>query len=1662
MIKAKNKSLVQYIIILAVILVMATICATFLSTSTASAKSDFSQGTGTEENPFVVTTVKEFNAIATRLDAYFVQGANIDFTGEEFYPIGDLTHPFTGHYDGNQYLLTGINAYCPNKDNVGVFSFIYKGGVVKNVRVENSTFIGNQNVGAIAGMNAGRIEGAVANSDVTSNTNAAGGVVGANSGYISCSVNSGNVKALGMYAGGISGVNTGNISDIYNKGSVSAQTYVGGIAGLNNGKSSKAVIERAFQVGEVSGNVRGNVSGDNMNAAIKQCRYIQGSDIKAISAFNSGGNIMACIARPAYEFKTKSAFSDWIGFENNFMFLADVNHPILRAEYVKVSGIEFGAGKSIKLRPGDELELGAYVTPSHASVQKIKLDINSGGEFCLLTDGVIKIKNDAQVGSFITVVGEAEGVVGLTQIKIVPIRVESIELMSNDNRETVVPGAQLQLSTKIYPNNASIKDVRYTSSNSLADIDADGVLRVSQDAPVGLIFTVTASSYDNISISDVMTFTVIEAQVKSVDVTNTVTDFKVTGSLNLMGLAVTESLTTDEVEFEIIPEKTTAEGARIVGGKLYADLPGEISVFARYAGANSEPVVFVAKEEPVTSIEFLNNNSFPINQALNIIALALPDYATFRDVTLTLVGGENTGAMLNGNILTAESTGMITIRAEASGVYATITVYAEPASEVDVDVTGISLAKDSYLLTRTLTLVPVIEPSNAQAAVYFEIVSDGGTGVELVNGKLQNAKRPGLILLCAYTSKFRTYVTVEAQKVEVENVYFTNVNRFKITKSLALNVATNPANPTYPEVNYQIISSTANGADISDGILTAQSVGEIVLRAWVDGVPSSEFKVYADKEPVTDVRFTSSSKSFKHTESLILEAMALPMQATYKNVEFHIDESGTTDGIEANINNGNVLTAKAPGVVTVIMSCDGHDYPVIISVDKEPVIGVSELETRLWTKNTLETEFKTSGILELTAYVYPFNATYQNIEISIVNDGGTKARFVNTPDEKINWDNNPVTAKRILAGEKNAIYLAARYANNITVRVKSLDNTEIYSDYNIVVNEEYVSEIYFGMLSDSAINTAKLAQEDISSDMIVGNRNEKDYYYFNKMFFITNQLDENKNLKETYSLTYSVFAYANDRVVEPTFDDEYELYYYKNYDDYQNKNIEKRIKVGSDEDKYLVKQGSKLIANTKKVTLWLIAVSKHGEKNAQGNQVEIVSDPMELTIYPTNIADLKSLAIDETSGIIKGSKTGTASIKDMSGYEVTVKSNKINFTKFISTQYTELWLKLYKYSVKSYDVTVDVLFDYGKDDEYRFRIPTENFHGIQSIPKNQVSSNIQGGSQYNAIVIYDFNFNKYTFNNEVEFDNGVKYMYLYGNQAQQHLGINFVFNNVSPVEITLHDINYVANASKHAIRIKGDGHLTLNVLGNVTIQGGASSNGKNGSDGKSYSTIERASSGARGKDGNMNWNPFGDVPSGQDGFDGSKGNKGGDGENGKNGTNGGFAIRLAKDNNITLNIESPSMLKLVGINGGNGGDGGDGGRGQNGGHGGGGGNGDVKYAVFAAVPGNGGNGGNGGRGGNGGSAGDGGNAGRGGLSINASNVKNKSNVIWIDGEDGKVGKAGTRGKGGYGGYGGYGGSKGEGLILGITYNGKDGSPGKDGEDGNYGNYGIDGILADYD
>ncbi|MDE6758373.1 MAG: collagen-like protein [Clostridia bacterium] len=1647
------KNIIYSIAIVAIIAVTAMIGIAIIGTNNeaGAAKSLFKNGNGTADSPYEISNVEEFNSISYRLDAYYVQTANIDFTDQDFYSIGDYSHPFTGHYDGQKFLLSGINAGYDSADYTGVFAFIYSGAKVSNVRVENSHFIGRQNVGAIAGLNAGTIDGCVANAKITVSANSGGGITGANSGVISRCVNAGNIDVSFSYAGGISGTNSGVIQDSYNKGNIVASIYAGGISGINSGVNG--VIERAFQVGGISANAAANITGDNLNGTLKQCRFIEGAGLKNVCVFNSG-KVYSSIARPQSEFNNGRAFNDWQNFNENFMYISSQKYPILRAEYVEVDQVGFQYGNSVKLKPGESIALGAHVLPAHASVQEVSLSIESGAEYCSLKDGEIVLNEDAEAGEYVIVKGQAEGKVGYFTIEIAPIRVEKVSLISQEGKTTVAPGSVINFDTLIYPTNASIKDVRYISSSPFADIDAYGRLKMSLDAPVGLEVTVTASSYDNISIFDSLVIKVVEAQVKSVEVTNSVMNFKVTHNLALSGVAVTESLTTQDVEFEIVEEATTALGARIINGVLYADMPGDICVVAKYAQEKSAPVLFKAEEEPVKNVVFRNSNTFSFDSALNLIVETSPENATYDKVEFSIIGTNTIGAEINGNTLTAKSAGLVTVKAEArSGVYAIQTIYVRSAGDNSVKITDICLEKDSFVISRSLTLVPVIEPREAQATVFFEIFSDGGTGVELVDGRLQNAKREGEIILKAYTSDYQTYISVDALKVEVENVYFANANRFKVTKGLELVVATNPSNPTYPQVEYEIVSSTAEDAEINGTFLTAKSIGQVTLRAWVDGVSSKLFEVYVDKEPVTDVKFTSNKKSFKHTESLVLEAMAFPMQATFKDIEFFVDESLTDKRMGAKITD-NVLTAEIPGTVIVSMKCDGHIYSVVIEVEKEPVIAVSALNTNVLSANSGETVFRTSGVLELSALLYPQNATNRALTISIERDNSVGAVLLDN-FYGLDFINRSVSSfeKTVVAGEK--VYLSAQNPGNIMVTVTPLDNVNIATVFTIEVKEEPVADIFFCLDKAAGTEAANMREE-----VEVLQEFDNGYYQYDQMFVKANQVDS-----RTSSLSFSVFTYAQNRAVTPTFDGKFKLYYYTDYNDCLNgvnaKNITDIVQGDAlaNNDDYLVRTSPNFLSiGTRKREIWITAEA------VSNNDTKAVSQPLKLTIYPTNIMDLKTLYMDNDSGILSAN---TNIINDMSGYEVSVKfkanNKEYGFTQFIPTNYTKLGLKLFRYSISSFDVSVKVVFDVNDpSNRYDYNVPID-FDGIQLIPTKQLEvkkfeekeSKEKESDETdceNYVVFYDLYIGNLNSKIDKQLSNKVKYVYLYGKSDVTHNNFNFTINNGdSDLGMTLHNISFVANEDRDAICITGGGTLNLNVVGErVSLQGGKGLDGANGKNGdKIYPT--KAANGNNGLNGDANWNPMGDVPHGQPGADGADGLKGNDGERGEDGHIGKNAIKLGSYNNINLNV-SCNDFKLKGGQGGNGGNGGNGSKGQSGGYGGRGGNGSYKYLVVAWTCGHGGDGGNGGDGGDGGNAGDGGNRGAGGVAVSADNSKVPDKYTEVGAKGEKAGTAGTPGEGGNAGLGGLGG-----LGHNATVNRVDGSPGVRGSKGEKGAYGSNGV-----
>ena len=228
---------------------------------------NFSNGSGTESDPYQIATAEQLAYFAGNLsDGYYVLTANIDLSAHQWNPAGS----FSGTLDGNGKTITGLkigNINAPanySNKNVGLFESIASGGKVCNLTVDVSIYIsdaGGENKG-VAGM-AGQMHGTLDNCkvmgtiDVTRSPAFVGGLAGYfgyNGKIINCAneatiVGSGSNVRIGGIAGYavIGASHNGDIllANSYNTGSVTAKSssnvFVGGICGyIQNGSNIEA------------------------------------------------------------------------------------------------------------------------------------------------------------------------------------------------------------------------------------------------------------------------------------------------------------------------------------------------------------------------------------------------------------------------------------------------------------------------------------------------------------------------------------------------------------------------------------------------------------------------------------------------------------------------------------------------------------------------------------------------------------------------------------------------------------------------------------------------------------------------------------------------------------------------------------------------------------------------------------------------------------------------------------------------------------------------------------------------------------------------------------------------------------------------------------------------------------------------------------------------------------------------------------------------------------------------------------------------------------------------------------------------------------------------------------------------------------------------------
>lgn len=266
--------------------------ATFLICSLLTTFAQFNgSGSGTEENPYVITNADELYSVRNFLnntDVWFSMTCDIDLSsytyGSGWEPIGDASSPFKGKIDGNGYKITGLEINKSTKNDVGLFGCTYR-AVIKNLTVEGNVK-GNNYVGGITGKS-------LSSEDYVEYENVSfKGTVQGN-----------------IYVGGIAGydkpdegyVSTG-VGIEYDKcsfsGTISGKDYVGGIVGGSSSIITNSSVDATINANQYVGGISGDMRGGMYNM-IKSC-YVSinlsatSGYIGGISGNGTGGDIMQC------------------------------------------------------------------------------------------------------------------------------------------------------------------------------------------------------------------------------------------------------------------------------------------------------------------------------------------------------------------------------------------------------------------------------------------------------------------------------------------------------------------------------------------------------------------------------------------------------------------------------------------------------------------------------------------------------------------------------------------------------------------------------------------------------------------------------------------------------------------------------------------------------------------------------------------------------------------------------------------------------------------------------------------------------------------------------------------------------------------------------------------------------------------------------------------------------------------------------------------------------------------------------------------------------------------------------------------------------------------------------------------------------------------------
>jgi len=210
-------------------------------------------------------------------------------------PIGTISKPFKGTFDGNGHVIKNLKIDRETSDYQGLFGYISDDAEIKNIALENVSVTGQGNyVGGLAGYSYGDITNSYAMGNVTGQGNYVGGLAGSSSSSsITNSYATGTVSGTDR-VGGLAGNSSSSITNSYATGTVSGTDSVGGLVGYSSSSSSS--ITNSYATGTVSGTDRvGGLAGYS-SSSITNSYAIgnvtgQGNYVGGLAGYSSSSSI---------------------------------------------------------------------------------------------------------------------------------------------------------------------------------------------------------------------------------------------------------------------------------------------------------------------------------------------------------------------------------------------------------------------------------------------------------------------------------------------------------------------------------------------------------------------------------------------------------------------------------------------------------------------------------------------------------------------------------------------------------------------------------------------------------------------------------------------------------------------------------------------------------------------------------------------------------------------------------------------------------------------------------------------------------------------------------------------------------------------------------------------------------------------------------------------------------------------------------------------------------------------------------------------------------------------------------------------------------------------------------------------------------------------------